>query len=352
MTTLTNKPLLLVGSLPLGSADAVFRTCAEAIGSYVASLPDGETGPRELWISYLARDIYNGHPDIETIHALEPNRPPDVMGGTNKWSFQPRPGKTPHLELGYADFALESYEVFTAHKKSGLIPADVRFQVCFPGTGSAFMSFFDDARDWPTMAAAYEDGVKRDLQAILARVPAKELAIQYDICTELRDMQGALRHSPDRSTKFEETIEATARLSAMVPKDALLGLHWCYGTFGGWPMVRIENLDLCTKLTNAAVDAISRRVDYVHMPVLRHVGDSYFESARNLRKNGPLVYLGLIHHTDGMEGFRERIKVARRHMPESFGVAAVCGFGRLGPKETADALALHREIGKELVGAR
>jgi hypothetical protein len=347
------KDLLLVGSIQLGSADAVLRALADTVSRFVPSLPDGETGPRSGWIGYLARDVYHGHPEIETVRELDPTRPPEVMGGGNKWSFRVRTGSTPRVELGYAGFALESWESFRALRERGEIPGDVRFQICFPATGSAFMSFFDDPSDWPTMRVAYEDGVRRDLETIFRSIPAEELAIQFDVCTELRDLQGALLYSPDRDSKFDETIESVARLSANVPDVALLGVHWCYGTLGGWPMVRIESLDLCTRLTNAALDAVERQVDYVHMPVLRHVGDDYFEPARDLNlEGGTRVYLGLIHHTDGMTGFRERMDMARRHMPAGFGVASVCGYGRLSTEETLGALQLHQEIGEGLAASR
>jgi hypothetical protein len=59
-------------------------------------------------MGYLARHIYHGHPDIETVHALDPARPPDVMSGTNKWSSRLLSGKMPHPELGYARNALGS----------------------------------------------------------------------------------------------------------------------------------------------------------------------------------------------------------------------------------------------------
>lgn len=353
MTRTARKDLLLVGSVQLESAEAVLSASADALGDFVPSLPDGETGDRALWIGHLAKNVYHGHPDIETLHELDSTRPPEVMTGGNKWSFRVRPGAIPHLDLGYADAAIESYASFKRLKEQGTIPADVRFQVCFPSTYSGFTSFFDDPSDWPVMIEAYEAAVERDLQKILRAIPADELAIQFDVCTELRDMQGALLNSPDRSTKFEETIDAVARLSANVPEEALLGVHWCYGTLGGWPMVRIESLELCTRLTNAAIEAISRPLDYVHMPVLRHADESYFEPARELRLGGATrVYLGLIHHTDGLEGFHERMDLARQFMPEDFGVAGVCGYGRLGVEETLDALKLHGEIGRELASGR
>src|SRR5215207_6119287 len=40
----------LVGSVPLASADEVFRTLGRELGDRVRRLPDGETGPRADWI--------------------------------------------------------------------------------------------------------------------------------------------------------------------------------------------------------------------------------------------------------------------------------------------------------------
>ena len=43
---------LLVGSVPLSSADAVFRTIADLLGSHVRRMPDGETGERTYWMVF------------------------------------------------------------------------------------------------------------------------------------------------------------------------------------------------------------------------------------------------------------------------------------------------------------
>ena len=45
-------PLLLVGSIPLEDAEAVFDTVAKTIGPRLASVPDGETGLRSNWIGW------------------------------------------------------------------------------------------------------------------------------------------------------------------------------------------------------------------------------------------------------------------------------------------------------------
>jgi hypothetical protein len=45
-------PLLLVGSIPLEDAEAVFDTVAKTIGPRLASVPDGETGLWSNWIGW------------------------------------------------------------------------------------------------------------------------------------------------------------------------------------------------------------------------------------------------------------------------------------------------------------
>ena len=43
----------MVGSIPLGDAEAVFRTLGSRIGGHVERIPDGETGRRQRWISFI-----------------------------------------------------------------------------------------------------------------------------------------------------------------------------------------------------------------------------------------------------------------------------------------------------------
>jgi hypothetical protein len=48
------KGALLVGSIPLSSAEEVFRLTSEVLGDRLERVPDGETGGRLGW-------IYRGH---------------------------------------------------------------------------------------------------------------------------------------------------------------------------------------------------------------------------------------------------------------------------------------------------
>ena len=57
--------------------------------------------------------------------------------------------------------------------------------------------------------------------------------------------------------------------------------------------------------------------------------DPFFAPLKDLQPRGARVYLGVIHH---MDGFKERIALARKFLPE-FGLAAYCGFGRIPPAD-------------------
>ena len=77
---LASKPILLVGSIPGANASEVFSACGPALGAEVAALPDGETGNRRIWVTFLAATVLDKHPHI---HAI--NRPKPVGSIENEW---------------------------------------------------------------------------------------------------------------------------------------------------------------------------------------------------------------------------------------------------------------------------
>src|SRR5262249_50691487 len=160
----------------------------------------------------------------------------------------------------YDRFAKESYAIFGRLKDEGAIPADVAFQVCFPATMSAVDEFFSDSSQWTAAHAAYRDAVAREVRSI-------------DFCVEILDLalgdETYAAHFPQRTfaQKFDAHTQLVAELADAVPSEVRLGIHLCYGTWGGWPMVAMKDLRLCVDLANVIVAATDRHLDYVHMPV-------------------------------------------------------------------------------------
>jgi hypothetical protein len=351
----------LVGSLPFETTEEALRECATKLGGLVSSLPDGEVGDRKVWIGYLPEQIYSSHPDLEETRAPDPDAweaPEHEELDATTWLFRIKPGvKELRLDLGYDRFAIDSYAIFKQLKSDGEIPDDVAFQVCFPATMSAIDTFFEDPEQWPIAHAAYRDAVRREIQTILETVPAEELTIQLDVCQEVIDLATGDAKSeswfPDRT--FEEKFTAQTRLVAelaeVVPSEVRLGVHLCYGTWGGWPMIDMKDLRLCVDLANEIATRTQRHIDYFHMPVARTTDPNFFEALRDLNVGDTRVYLGIVHPTDTADDFRDRIDTARQFL-DDFGIGAVCGFGREDPAELGDIIGLHETCASVLSAAR
>ena len=109
----------------------------------------------------------------------------------------------------------------------------------------------------------------------------------------------------------------------------------------------MADLGLCVRMTNEAVARAGRRVDHVHMPVERRPGAAFFAPLRDLDAGDTRVFLGMVHHDDGLEQFRARVAHAREHL-DDFGIAGPCGYGRVDSAELSDVLRAHRESLDEL----
>jgi len=129
-------------------------------------------------------------------------------------------------------------------------------------------------------------------------------------------------------------MQAVTQLSPHVPDQALLGIHLCYGSLGNKHLIEPRDLGLLTRLANASVERVQRRVDYFHMPVPKSRTDSaYFEPLADLDLKGAKLYAGLIHYADGVEGAAARLKALKKHYRSEVGIATECGIGRIPPEQ-------------------
>jgi hypothetical protein len=256
-------------------------------------------------------------------------------------------------DLPYARFALESYPVFRRLRDEGVIEEGVRFQVCLPAPHSAIDGFFEDASQWPEVYQAYLEGIRGEIKRTLEVIPPDDLVIQWDVAWEFVDLAMGEKNffkfwpklTPEQ--KFQRHAQQLEGLWQGIPDETLLGFHWCYGTWGGWPMAAMTDLGLCVRMSNEAKRRVGRRLDYVHMPVVRRPDEAFFAPLDDLDVGDTKVYLGIVHHTDGIEDFRRRRDLARRHLAD-FGIGSVCGYGRVEPELLPEILRIHAEDAAEL----
>jgi len=342
---------MVVGSVPLDNAGQVFRAIGTAFGDRIHAIPDGETGPRLNWIEWQA-PIFDAHPMFQSGESLPDWR---NKNATAKWRASPwcslRPGADPAQlrfgPLGYAKTAVESFVVFKRCAAEGAIHPSCKFQIAIPTPYNVVDQRIAPA-DRLAVEAPYEARMMEEIAEICAALPHDRIAIQWDVAHEVQNLDGGRPHwfaDPEN-----QIIERLVRIGSRVPADVDLGFHLCYGDFAHRHFIEPKDTGLMVRLSNALAQKLKRPIAWIHMPVPRgRTDDAYFAPLSGLRLAPETrLFLGLVHFTDGVDGARDRVKAAKKVVP-NFGVATECGFGRRDPKTIPDLLRLHVEVANLLI---
>ncbi|MFF1574628.1 hypothetical protein ACFVWR_17955 [Leifsonia sp. NPDC058292] len=338
----------LLGSVNLPNADAVFRTVAAHLGDRMRRLPDGEVGERFYWIQFQKSrfDTMAGLSRVPTepfyIREIFDGRPFFIEDGVSADDLV-------FPDIGYADAALESYATFSRLRDEGAIPQGVRFQVSLPTPAAIAGSFFV-AENRAAFEVAYERALFGELERILAGVPHADLAIQWDTALEFALLESAnIRSAHAISPWFDDVLggvtDRVARQAAAVPEDVEVGYHLCYGDVEESHFVQPTDAGHLADVIAGALEKSTRPITFFHLPVPIERDDAEFFAplAGVSIPDDTELYLGLVHHEDGVEGAERRIAAAAAAV-RRFGVATECGFGR-GPSErTAGLLDLHAAV--------
>lgn len=331
---------LLVGSIPLDGPDAVFGAVADALGQVLERVPDGETGDRANWIGWQHR-VFAEQDALERIDSPEREY---QLGAP----FKLKPGRSPAEitvgALGFAREALASYETFKRYRDDGRFRPDCRFQICLPTPFApvfSFVAYESQGEIYPL----YEAWLLAELAEICAAIPHGDLAIQWDVATEMSIFE-KLHPVPFLGRDPAPwLIDRLARLGDAVPGDVELGYHLCYGSMNNRHWKEPTDLAICVDTINRIAEHIGRRIDWVHLPVPIDRDDAdFFAPLRHMIRDPEIpLYLGLIHDRDGVEGADRRIAAAAT-AGGGFGIATECGLGRRAPGEVSGILALHGRL--------
>jgi len=341
-----SRDVYLVGSVPMASAGEVFENVSAALGTRIKRLPDGETGERGDWISWL-EPVFSEHPSFQKsgeffrVHS----------SGTGRERYTLKPGIKPQdvrfQNLYYADIAKQSYAEFKRLKNAGKIPVATKFQVDLVPAHSVIWLFLVDALHAP-LDPIYNDALKREIDKIAAGIPHDELAIQFDVASAVFARLERNEASSYGRTKAEmqDTFgNILVELGNRVPGDIDLLYHLCYGDSGHKHVVEPTDMNDMVEFTNRLAGQIKRPVQLVHMPVPRNRSDdAYFDPLKRLKLPPETeLCLGLVHHSDGVEGTKRRLETAKRHASR-FSIATECGFGRRDPATIPELLRIHATV--------
>jgi hypothetical protein len=346
----TPQHVHLVGSVGLEGTEAVFRTVGRLLGTRLQRVPDGEPGGRRLWTSWQ-------YPLLRSYAFIRPD-PSGAVRPTTKFPLlclaEGATAKDVKFgELGYAREARASYQDFLAARRRGDLPKRARFQVCLPTPVAVIHSFC--TRDIRVIERAYEDAMLREVKTVCRAIPHRDLCIQWDVCNEMvywdgQPVEGTLVQAKSK----QELVPRIARLCAAVPAAVELGIHLCYGDFGARHFVEPRDASKMVEFTNAIVAAVKHKLAYIHMPVpVQHKDEAFYRPLAGLKlKRETELFLGLIHGADGVQGTRERIRLAHRFVKD-FGIATECGMARARtPAVVNGLLKIHAACAKPPVSGR
>ena len=338
----------IVGSVPLADAAEVFSTLAGALGTALKRIPDGETGERLSWVGWLSR-VFAAVPQLEIS---------DETWGVHETAsrhrlYRLKPGaKVGDIRfdtLPYGDFALQSYGVFKRLRDAGKIPAGTKFQVDFAPAHSAARSHVVDAL-LPEIEPIFNDAILREIDRIAAAIPHRDLAFQFDAASAVFNILQTGNFGRHGKTKGEAAANFTELLASLgdrVPADVDLLYHFCYGDNNHRHSVEPIDMGDMTDMANRLTRAVKRPINLIHMPVPRERSDgAYFAPLKGLKLAPQTqIALGLVHLTGGLDGIKQRIATARRHLG-SFAIATECGFGRRAPETIPALIQLHADAAK------
>jgi hypothetical protein len=194
----------------------------------------------------------------------------------------------------------------------------------------------------------YNDALRREIDKIASAIPHGELAIQFDVASAVfarlqrNEPSGYGRSKSEMQETFSRILVA---LGNHVPPQVDLLYHLCYGDSAHKHVVEPTDMGDMVDFANRVSQQSARPIQLIHMPVPRdRRDDAYFLPLRELRLAPQTeLCLGLVHHTDGVDGTRRRLATARRHASR-FSIATECGFGRRDPATIPELLRIHAAV--------
>ncbi|WP_228835628.1 hypothetical protein [Nocardia abscessus] len=300
---------------------------------------------RDNWVVWQLPKM-QAHPDLETVPPPSPEYGPSER-------VQPKPGvdaaSVDFGPLGYAEAALDSWQVFRQLREEGIIPAGTRFQVSLPTPIAVIGAFV--AGPQGELERRYEARLLDELGVIVAAISPNDLAVQWDAAVEFAIFEGIFPSwfGSDYPTQLEEVGQRLVRLGAAVPEPVELGYHLCYGDFGHRHFAEPADTGRLAAVAGRVLAGLDRPVNWIHLPVPRSRTDAeYFAPLAGLALPPETdLHLGLVHATDGRAGALQRIEAARRVISE-FGIATECGMGRRPADQIPALFDLHAELADTL----
>lgn len=223
----------------------------------------------------------------------------------------------------------------------------MRFQVSLPSPANVIAGLIEPSFQ-SFVEPHYEAALSRAIQNIQADISHQDLAVQFDIATDMLILHGVWPQAyiPTEPELLPHVSERIARVVECVAADVEVGFHFCYRGAKQKNFLDPPDMSMMVDLALNLMGRVRRKVAWLHMPVPRTREDiAYFEPLRRLvpkmLQKGTELYLGLVHSGD-LEGTERKMRLARKVLGDQimFGVASECGLGTERKADFEDILSI------------
>jgi hypothetical protein len=336
----------LVGGVPLSGAREVFETTSRILGSALPRIPDGEVG--RPWMGWFSPVITDNPFLQKTEEEFRPH-----PGGYPTFRYRLKAGVAAEdvvfSGLRHAQITLDSYRVFRDLKDRGRVGPQAKFLCTLAHPVPIIRRYFPEDLQLQ-LEPAFERALVEEVAKIVAAIPPEDLAIQWDCAYAIfatLQLGQPNRFGPTREAMFPEIAERLARMGRAVPAGVDLLYHFCYGNSNGKHSVEPASTRDAVDMANAVQTRLGadRPIQLIHLPVpIDRDDDAYFAPLADLALlPQSTMALGLVHLSDGIDGARRRIAVARRYLPD-FAIATECGLSHVPRDRIEEVLALQARV--------
>ena len=331
----TARGALLVGSVPVDSAEEAISLALSKLGNRLHSVPDGETGERQNWIIPIIEAL-RAHPDFE-------------LAKEGDWSdydktprFRLANGKrlkADALDLGYAAAFRANYPTLVALREEHGLP-DIAYQVGIPGDLDLALFVFGPGGIL-TKRGPFTEATVREITAI-HREAGADVVFQIEVPAELVFV--AQMPPPLRPLVARYLAGGICRLAKLSPSGTRFGIHLCLGDMNHRALASMADVGPVVLLANAIARRwpAGRRLEFMHAPfaaanIPPALDERWYAPLSKLSlPSGTRFVAGCIHEDLSVEDQRRLIELIEQRLGTRVDLATACGLGR---RDRASAVA-------------
>ena len=248
----------LVGSVPMADAEQVFERRHAASGRRIKRIPDGETGERGDWITWL-EPVFADHPAFRNRASSFACTRAEPGGALHAASWFYAAGRA--LEnLFYAEIAKASYAVFERMKVAGRIAPETKFQVDLVPAHSVIWLYLSTRCTRRSIRSTMRrsSGDRQDR----SRDPAWSAGdpVRRGVCgVRAARAQSGVEPWPHQGGDAGDFSNILIDLGNRVPADIDLLYHLCYGDSNHRHVVEPTDMGDMVEFANRVARASSAR---------------------------------------------------------------------------------------------